>query len=378
MPAEAQHRAAHPVKLFLCGDVMTGRGVDQILPHPGKPHLFEPYARSALDYVELAEFAIGEFKRPVGFDYIWGDALAEFERARPDARIVNLETAVTASEDAWPGKAIHYRMNPANAPCLAAARIDCCALANNHAMDWGRSGLAETLDSLRRIAVRTAGAGRDAEQAAAPAKIELAGGARVLVFACAVTSSGVPAQWAAAKDQSGVNVVKDLSPRAVDAIAEQVRREKRSGDIVVLSIHWGANWGFDIAREERAFAHHMIDGAGVDVVHGHSSHHIKGIEIYKKRPILYGCGDFLTDYEGIGGHEAYRPDLSFMYFPVLDANTGELLQFSATPIQVRRFRVNRAREEGVAWLSGTLGRQSGKLAASVERQPDDTLALRWK
>jgi poly-gamma-glutamate capsule biosynthesis protein CapA/YwtB (metallophosphatase superfamily) len=370
--------ARMPVKLFLCGDVMTGRGVDQILPHPGKPNLHEPYVRSALDYVELAERASGPLSRPVSFDYVWGDALAELERARPDARIVNLETAVTTSEDAWPGKGIHYRMHPANLPCLGAARIDCCALANNHAMDWGRGGLAETLDSLRRIAVRTAGAGRDAEEAAAPATVELAGGARVLVFACAATSSGVPAQWAAAKGRSGVNLIEALSPRASDAIAGRVRGEKRSGDVVVLSMHWGPNWGFDIAREERAFAHRVIDDAGVDVVHGHSSHHIKGIEIHNDRPILYGCGDFLTDYEGIGGHEAFRPDLSLMYFPVLDANTGGLLEFRAAPTQLRRFRVNRAPEEGIAWLSQALGRESGKLGSSVERRPDGTLALLWR
>lgn len=367
--------ARRRVKLFLCGDVMTGRGVDQILPHPGKPDLYEPYVRSALDYVELAERAVGALARPVGFDYVWGDALAELERARPDARIVNLETAVTASEDAWPGKGIHYRMHPANMPCLGAARIDCCALANNHAMDWGRGGLAETLDSLRRAGMRTAGAGRDEDEAAAPAKIELAGGAKVLVFACAATSSGVPAQWAAAKRRSGVNLIEELSARAVDAIAARVRGEKRSGDVVVLSIHWGPNWGFDIAREERSFAHRVIDGADVDVVHGHSSHHVKGIEIHNDRPILYGCGDFLTDYEGIGGHEAFRPDLSLMYFPVLDADTGELLEFSATPTQLRRFRLNRAPEEGVAWLAQTLGRESGRLGTSVERQPDGTLAL---
>src|SRR5512145_2882467 len=117
------------VTLFLCGDVMTGRGVDQILPHPSKPRLFEPYVTSAVTYVELAERAVGPIPRPVGFDYVWGDALAELRRVRPDARIVNLETSVTRSNEAWPDKGIHYRMHPANVPCLTAAGIDCCALA---------------------------------------------------------------------------------------------------------------------------------------------------------------------------------------------------------------------------------------------------------
>ena len=127
------------VTLFLCGDVMTGRGIDQILPHAGDPRLFESYVRSAHDYVALAERGAGPIPRPVDFAYIWGDALGELARVAPDARVVNLETSVTRSEEAWP-KGINYRMNPANVGCLAAAGIDVCVLANNQA-----SGCAQIL-----------------------------------------------------------------------------------------------------------------------------------------------------------------------------------------------------------------------------------------
>ncbi|HEV2459949.1 MAG TPA: CapA family protein, partial [Ktedonobacterales bacterium] len=78
------------VTLLLCGDVMTGRGIDQILPHPNAPGLHEPYAQSARDYVRLAEAKSGPIARPVDFAAIWGDALAELERRRPDVRIINL------------------------------------------------------------------------------------------------------------------------------------------------------------------------------------------------------------------------------------------------------------------------------------------------
>lgn len=108
---------SNPITLFLCGDVMTGRGVDQVLPHPSDPRLFEPYMKSALDYVALAEQAHGRFRKPVEFAYIWGDALSEFERVAPDVRIINLETAVTRSGDHWRGKGIHYRMHPDNLSC---------------------------------------------------------------------------------------------------------------------------------------------------------------------------------------------------------------------------------------------------------------------
>src|SRR5687768_12386434 len=117
--------------LFLCGDVMLGRGIDQILPHPGDPQLYESHVKSAATYVELAERTKGPIPKPVDFRYVWGDALAELQRAQPDARIINLETSITRSTDPAP-KGINYKMSPDNTPCLTAADIDCCVLANNH------------------------------------------------------------------------------------------------------------------------------------------------------------------------------------------------------------------------------------------------------
>src|SRR5947208_16970240 len=94
----------HPglIGMFLCGDVMTGRGIDQVLPHPGNPVLYESYIRDARDYVQLAERVNGPIPRPVSFSYIWGDALSELERAGTDGRIINLETSITTSEAHWP------------------------------------------------------------------------------------------------------------------------------------------------------------------------------------------------------------------------------------------------------------------------------------
>ena len=363
------------ITLFLCGDVMTGRGIDQILPHPGKPHLFEPYQRSALGYVGLAEQESGRIQRPVDFAYIWGDALDAFRRIGPDLKIVNLETAVTASEDAQPGKGIHYRMHPANLPCLSAAGIGCCVLANNHVMDWGLKGLTETLESLHRAGIATAGAGRDAAEAAAPAVLDVPGKGRVLVFAWGMASSGVPVEWVAGAQRPGVNYLPDLSERSLRGVARQVQAARRDGDLVVASLHWGGNWGFAVDPQQRAFARSLIDMAGVDVVHGHSSHHVRGIEVYRGKPILYGCGDLLSDYEGIGGYEQYRSDLTLMYFPTLEQ--GRLTRFVLTPTRIRRFRVNYAPEDGVRWLVETLNREGGPFGTRVAMLAERELQLHW-
>jgi poly-gamma-glutamate synthesis protein (capsule biosynthesis protein) len=375
-PAQRSAIDAGGVTLFLCGDVMTGRGIDQILRHPSKPHLYESYVRTALGYVELAEQAYGPIARPAEDAYIWGDALDALERMRPQARIVNLETAVTAAEDAWPRKGIHYRMHPANVGCLTAAHIDCCTLANNHVLDWGHRGLGETLETLHAAGIRTAGAGHNAAEAAAPAVIDLPNRRRVLVFSMASVSSGVPVAWAAGSRSAGVNLLADLSSETVAEVAGRVAAARRTGDVVVASIHWGSNWGYDIPSAHRDFAHALIDAAAVDVVHGHSSHHPLGIEVHRDKAILYGCGDFLNDYEGIGGYEHFRTDLALMYLPAFDA-AARLSGFTINAMQIRHFQLHRAREEDILWLEARLSRESARLGTRVERQPDNTLAVRW-
>jgi poly-gamma-glutamate synthesis protein (capsule biosynthesis protein) len=360
----------------MAGDVMTGRGIDQVLPHPGDPRLHEAYMKDARGYVDIAEAANGPIPRPVGFAYIWGDALAELERAAPDLRLINLETAVTRS-DAFQEKGINYRMHPDNLPCLKAARIDFCALANNHVLDWGEAGLEETLASLDRTGIRHAGAGRSLAEAKAPAVLAVRGHGRVFVFSFGAASSGIPGNWAAAADRPGVNLLPDLSARTVRQIGEEVRKVRRPGDIVVASIHWGGNWGYAISREQTEFAHRLIDEAGVDVIHGHSSHHVKGLEVYRDKPVIYGCGDFLNDYEGISDYEAYRDDLALMYFVSMDPETGKLVRLQMIPMQIRNFRLNRASEADARWLGAVLNREGRKLGTRVELNEDHSLTLQW-
>jgi poly-gamma-glutamate synthesis protein (capsule biosynthesis protein) len=356
---------------------MTGRGIDQILPHPVEPRLYERSAKSALDYVALAERSQGRIGRPVDFSYIWGDALGVLERVAPDVRIANLETAVTTNDEPWPNKGVHYRMHPENLACLARAGFQCCSLANNHVLDWGYAGLAETLAALRDAKLATAGAGPDHEAAAAPAVLPVAGGGRVLVFAFGHESSGIPRTWAAGDGRAGVNLLEDLSERSIGRIAEGIRAAKLPGDVVVASIHWGGNWGYRVPDEHRRFAHGLIDGAGVDVVHGHSSHHPKGVEVHADRPILYGCGECIDDYEGIGGFEKYRGDLSLLYFLDLERESGRLVSLEMVPMQIRRFRLRHASAADTRWLTRTLHRESAQFGSAVELDAQGALALRW-
>lgn len=358
------------VTLFLCGDVMLGRGVDQILAHPGDPALREAYVTDACSYVRLAESVNGPIPAPVPAGWPWGEALRVLDAAAVDVRVVNLETSVTRSDGYAPGKDIHYRMHPDNVPALTVARPDVCVLANNHVLDFGLPGLLETLDTLERAGLRTAGAGRNAEEAHAPATVALPGGGRVLVFALGAASSGIPSSWAARADRPGVAYVPELSPREAEAVVERVRRVARDGDIVVVSVHWGSNWGYRVPRDQVSFAHALVDG-GVAVVHGHSSHHPRPLEFYRDRLILYGCGDFIDDYEGISGYEHYRDDLRLAFLVSLAPGDARLAGLRMVPLRARRMRLEPAAEEDRRWLRATLERISRGVRVSLE--PDGTL-----
>jgi poly-gamma-glutamate synthesis protein (capsule biosynthesis protein) len=152
---------------------------------------------------------------------------------------------------------------------------------------------------------------------------------------------------------------------------------KRPGDVVIVSVHWGDNWGYDVPPEHTRFAHWLIEG-GVDMVHGHSSHHPRPIEVYRNRLILYGCGDFINDYQGILGYEWFRDDLVLMYFATVDSATGELVRLGMQPMQLTKFRLQRASPSDAEWLHDRLEHVCESFGSHVEIVEPGMLSLRWE
>jgi poly-gamma-glutamate capsule biosynthesis protein CapA/YwtB (metallophosphatase superfamily) len=316
----------------------------------------------------------GPVPHGVAPDYIWGDALAEWERMAPHARVVNLETSITHSDE-YEQRGINYRMHPDNIGCLRAAQFDICILANNHVLDYGPRGLIETLTTLERAGIRAVGAGRNRAEAVRPVVHALAGSShRLVIGACAHESSGVPDHWAALMEQPGVHLLPDLDQQTAADVATRVARHKSPGDIAILSIHCGSNWGYDVPRRHIDFAHRLVEG-GIDIVHGHSSHHVRPVEIYHDRLILYGCGDFINDYEGISGYARYRNDLVLMFFPSLCPETGRLLALEMTPLQIRHLRLNRASTRDARWICDTVNEISRAFNSQMILTEHGT--LRW-
>jgi poly-gamma-glutamate synthesis protein (capsule biosynthesis protein) len=269
-------------------------------------------------------------------------------------------------------------MNPGNVPCLTAAKVDCCCLANNHILDWGYSGLTETLATLNKSGIKTCGAGKNKELAINPAIIKGKRNGKTIIFSFGSVSSGVPLDWAALDKRPGVNWIDEKGPGTIQNIKENVTRIKEPGDTVIASIHWGSNWGYEIPLEQREFAHKLVDEAQVDLIHGHSSHHVKGIEVYNDKLILYGCGDFLNDYEGIlDRYEEFRGDLTLMYFADLQPTTGRIVLLRMMPMRIKRFRINNASKQDSEWLKNVLCREGDKFGTGANVESKGILSLTW-
>lgn len=370
--------AAEHSTLWLAGDVMTGRGIDQAMPHPCSPELHEAWVRDARTYLSLAEQANGPIARPMPPEAVWGEALAEIERQRPTLRLINLETAITARGQPWPGKRIHYRMHPRHVALLQAARVDVCALANNHALDWGAAGLLDTVHTLQQAGVQAAGAGIHSAAAETPAIVRAPSGQRWLVFACACADSGVPQAWQARSRQAGLQRLDAASPRSAARLLRTVRQHRRPGDRVIVSVHWGGNWGWHPESGQQAFAHALIDAGLVDLVHGHSCHHPRPIEVYRNKLILYGCGDLINDYEGIGQRMAGDLGVALLCFARLCTQTGDLLQLELQAWRMQRFRLVRAEPAQAQAFFRLFNQRSAAFGCWLQVRDAKSWRLAWR
>jgi poly-gamma-glutamate capsule biosynthesis protein CapA/YwtB (metallophosphatase superfamily) len=142
-------------------------------------------------------------------------------------------------------------------------------------------------------------------------------------------------------------------------------------------IHWGGNWGYEIPQQQIAFAHRLIE-EGIAIVHGHSSHHVKALEVFKGSLILHGCGDFLTDYEGISGNENFRGDLGLSYSVEIDSQSGDLMSARFVPMQIRPFRLEHTSVIDARWLCDHLNQLSETFGTRVRLGEDNSLMLRWQ
>lgn len=368
--------------LLLCGDVMMAHGLDPMPPRQDEDG--ERHLQSVLDYVREAVSRHTPLPPPLSFEYPWGDALALLRREQPDLRLVNLPAPITAREASEcrppPGCLSvhrHGRLHPLQLPLLAALGIDGAVLANGHVLDWGQDGLLDTLVALRSAGIAGVGAGHDGAEAAAEGQWAIPGKARLRLLAFGHAASGLPPEWAAERERPGINLLEALDDASVAALASHLRATREEGDIVVVALHWGSAWGYEVTPEQRRFAHALIDEAGVDLVWGLASSHPRPIEVHGGRLILYGVGGFRAESARAECLQTYRPELAALYLPRLAAD-GRLRELRLWPLHVRLFRLKRACGSETQWLARTLSRECRGHGTHLTPQGDGSLRLCWE
>jgi len=295
---------------------------------------------------------------------VWGDVLPHLTQA--DLRIVNLECALTTHLQQWTRseKMFHFRADPGAVGVLQAAHIDACSLANNHILDYEQLGLLDTLRVLDTNGIRHAGAGRNAEEAAAPAIMEVQGTSSCRVALLSYTDN--EPDFAATAKHSGTNYLEvSLEDATIARIAGDISRARVQGaDLVVFSNHWGANFVERPSPEFRSFARRVIE-LGADIYHGHSAHICQGIEIYRGKPILYDTGNFIDDY---AVHPLLRNDRSCLFR--LTFEHGRLCRIELLPVSLRVAHVALARGSELDAICARMEMMCGEFGTRLMRQHD--------
>ena len=260
------------------------------------------------------------------YSYPWGNSLSLLHQV--DLRIINLESTLTTHTEANP-KVFNFKALPDRVKILQAAHIDVVSLANNHSLDFKEPGLAETIATLNSIGINHIGAGMNAEQACAPVIICKNG---ISIGIIAYTDN--EPTWKATVNKPGTNYIEIGNNNDLKTVTSQISTLRNLVDIVIVSLHWGPNMKQRPSEQFIQFAHNLID-AGVDIIHGHSSHVFQGIEIYKNKIIMYDTGDFIDDY---AVDPLLRNDQS-LFFAITATKKG-LQSITLTPVIINNMQVN--------------------------------------
>ena len=215
---------------------------------------------------------------------------ASDELAKGDLTFVNLETPITSRGTAE-NKRYVFRARDQAVPALTDAGVDAVTLANNHSMDYGREGLADTMDVARRGGLGTIGAGRDAAEAYTPWRATIRG-VRVAVLAFDQVDD-LASEWAAGPAWSGLAMAFGTE-RALAA----VRDARATSDVVVVLPHWGVEGDRCPTPRQKTFTAQLLD-AGADVIVGAHTHVLQGAGRSGKGYVAYGMGDFLWYSSGL-------------------------------------------------------------------------------
>lgn len=234
--------------------------------------------------VYLSDHVLEAYDAAGGIDGVLSQGYqAEIQAA--DFFMTNEEFPFSTRGTPAPDKQFTFRVHPERVKLMQEMGIDLVTLANNHALDYGRDAMLDTIDTLDHAGIRYVGAGKNLAEARKPAIVELNGRTFAFIGATRVYPE---ADWAAGTDSAGMFSAYDGGA----ALAEEVKAAKQQADYVIAYVHWG------IEREEmpnevqKSIAHRLVD-AGADLVVGAHPHVLQGLEYYQGVPIAYSLGNFV-------------------------------------------------------------------------------------
>lgn len=218
-----------------------------------------------------------------------------------DFGFVNLETPIAPKANRG-SKAFQFNAPPALLDALQASGVKVVSFANNHVMDQGHDGFAETQAELTARKLPFAGAGSDAGKAWEPVVLEK-NGIKVCLVGVTRWLNGYrnPVK---AESPHVAFVPYDDDPMNTPGVAEsyaveQVARIRPTCDLVAVSIHWGVEYAVQPRVEDVAFARALLDG-GADLIIGHHPHVLQPVETYVTKDerdtfIFYSLGNFVSN-----------------------------------------------------------------------------------
>lgn len=275
---------------------------------------------------------VNEYLKHESTSYPWGNTLPVIKNA--DFKICNLECVITDRGNPWPDKTFHFRTDPKNAECLKTAGFSPVSIANNHTLDFGEKALDQMISILKADSINFAGAGQNLTEASLPA---LENGEKDYIGMIAFTDNEL--RWEAGQKKAGIFYVPpDLKDKRAEMLMNIVRKTRNDVKTLIVSAHWGPNWGYRVPNKHVTFAHALIN-AGADLIFGHSPHVVRGIEIYKGKPILYSTGNFVDDY---AVDETERNDESFIF--LIEIDPPKVSKITLIPTQIRNCQANLAKE----------------------------------
>lgn len=201
-----------------------------------------------------------------------------------DYMVLNNEFTYSDRGEPFPGKHYTFRADPSRVNVLKELGVDAVYMANNHAYDWGKDSILDSMDTLDNAGIKRFGAGHNLKEACTPLYVELQG--KTIAFVSASRAADIVITPQATEEEPGI-----LHCYEPELFCEVISEAKKNADFVIACVHWGTEYSYELERVQKETGKQYLD-AGADVIIGAHPHVLQGLEYYDNKPIFYSLGNY--------------------------------------------------------------------------------------